>query len=66
MYSRARRWARASEAERTRRMAELETMAESAISHLETLQIVRPSPIIAERLALWRSQLQDDPARRAV
>jgi hypothetical protein len=65
MYSRARRWAKASEAERIRRLADLETMVESAISHLETQQITRPSPIIAERLAAWREQLQDDPARRA-
>ena len=65
MYSRARRWAKASEPERIRRMAELELIVESAISALESQQIAQPSPVIAERLAVWREQLREDPARRA-
>lgn len=65
MYSRARRWARVSELDRIRRLAALETMVESAISHLESQQITQPSPVIAERLAVWREQLREDPARRA-
>jgi hypothetical protein len=65
MYSRASRWAKASEAERIRRMAELETIVESAISLLETEQIIRPSPIRAQRLNEWRAWIQEAPARRA-
>jgi hypothetical protein len=65
MYSRASRWARASEAERIRRLAELELIVESAISLLETDQIIRPSPARARRLAQWRAQIQEAPARRA-
>jgi hypothetical protein len=65
MYSRASRWARASEAERIRRLAELELIVESAISLLETEQIIRPSPARAHRLAQWRAQIQEAPARRA-
>jgi hypothetical protein len=65
MYDRARRWATAQERDRIRRMAELEQIVESAISALETQQITRPSPVIAERLAVWREQLREDPARRA-
>mgnify|MGYP000865268325 FL=1 len=64
MYSRASRWAKASEPERIRRMAELELIVESAISALESRQITQPSPMIAERLAVWREQLREDPARR--
>jgi len=65
MYSRARRWAKASELDRIRRMAELETMVENAISMMETQQITRPSPVIADQLAIWREQLREAPARRA-
>jgi hypothetical protein len=65
MYSRARRWAKAQEADRIRRMADLELIVESAISVLETQQITRPSPVIAERLAAWREQLREAPASRA-
>ena len=65
MYSRARRWAKAPEPERIRRMAELELIVESAISALESQQITAPSQIIAERLAIWREQLREDPAKHA-
>lgn len=65
MYSRAARWAKAQELDRIRRMAALETMVESAISLLEIRQITRPSPVMAEQLAIWREQLREDPARRA-
>ena len=65
MYSRARRWAKAAEGDRIRRMAELELIAECAIAALESQQITKPSPVIAERLAVWREQLREDPARRA-
>lgn len=65
MYDRASRWAKAPELDRIRRMARLESMVESAISHLETQQIIQPDPLRAERLALWREQLNDDPGRRA-
>jgi len=65
MYDRARRWAKASELDRTRRLAALETMVENAISMMETQQITRPSPVIADQLAIWREQLREAPARRA-
>lgn len=65
MYSRARRWAVATESERIRRMAELELIVESAISRLEALQITQPDPVGAERLDIWRSQLRETPERRA-
>ena len=65
MYSRARRWAKAAESDRIRRMAELELIVECAISALESQQITKPSAVIAERLAVWREQLREDPARRA-
>lgn len=65
MYNRASRWAKAPELDRIRRMAELETIVESAISRLETLQITQPDPLVAERLDIWRSQLRETPERRA-
>lgn len=65
MYTRARRWAAAPESERTRRMAELELIVESAISRFETLQITQPDPTIAANLDIWRSQLLETPDRRA-
>lgn len=64
MYSRARRWAKAQEPDRIRRMADLELIVESAIMALESQQIAQLSPVIAERLAVWREQLREDPARR--